>query len=118
MQYAHRAVYEMEVGPIADGLEIDHLCRNRGCVNPAHLEPVTHKENVLRGATVPGLNAVKTHCLRGHEFDEENTRHIARNGRRVCRACMRERCREYYALNREAVQARRRARRAGLVPTA
>lgn len=81
---AHRVIYELYVGPVDDGLELDHLCRNRSCVNPDHLEPVTHSENVRRGE-VPQLQLRKTHCLRGHPFDEENTR-IYR-GSRGCRKC-------------------------------
>ncbi|HEY8766071.1 MAG TPA: HNH endonuclease signature motif containing protein [Dehalococcoidia bacterium] len=57
-QMAHRASYEFFVGPIPDGLELDHLCRNRGCVNPSHLEPVTHLENVRRGAAARALAGV------------------------------------------------------------
>mgnify|MGYP001609562296 CR=1 FL=1 len=66
--FAHRAMYELLIGPIPPGLVIDHLCRNRGCVNPAHLEPVTMRENVLRGVGVAAENAAKTHCDHGHEF--------------------------------------------------
>jgi hypothetical protein len=66
---AHRYSYEQQVGPIADGLTLDHLCRNTSCVNPAHLEPVTREENALRGSR----NAGKTHCDQGHEFTELNT---------------------------------------------
>lgn len=84
---AHRFSYEMLVGPIPAGMEIDHLCRNMMCVNPSHLEPVTHRVNVLRGV-VPHINGDKTHCKRGHPFDEVNTYH-APSGRRACRACMR-----------------------------
>ena len=78
---AHRWAYEHFRGPIPEGLEIDHLCRNPGCVNPEHLEPVTPKENMRRG-----IRATRTHCLKGHEYTPENTR---RNGRgtRVCRTC-------------------------------
>lgn len=85
---AHRYAYEAVVGPIPDGLELDHLCRNPPCVNPAHLEPVTHHENVLRGQTLAAVYARRTHCHAGHPFDEKNTR-IARaeGGRRVCREC-------------------------------
>lgn len=83
---AHRLTYEALVGPIPEGLVIDHLCRNRGCVNPEHLEPVTFKENVLRGVGPTAENAVKTHCKRDHAFTPENT-YVASGGGRGCRAC-------------------------------
>lgn len=90
-QWAHRAGYELLVGPIPKGLELDHLCRNRACVNPAHLEPVIHRENCLRGVSRNAENARKTHCLRGHEFTPENTYHPPkRPTRRYCRACARD----------------------------
>ena len=75
---AHRAAYELLVGPIPDGLEIDHLCRNPPCVNVGHLEPVTHAENVRRG--VPG-NSKKTACPRGHPYDK------VWGGERRCSVC-------------------------------
>lgn len=67
-KFAHRAMYEMLRGPIPDGMDMDHLCRNRRCVNPDHLEPVTHRENCRRGNGYSGRNARKTHCPAGHPY--------------------------------------------------
>lgn len=83
---AHRVAYELAKGPIPSGLEIDHLCRVRHCVNPAHLEAVSHKENVLRGEG--DYNARKTQCKNGHEFTAENT-YVRPTGGRACRTCRR-----------------------------
>ena len=91
--YAHRVAYELYKGPIPAGLDIDHLCRNRGCVNPDHLEAVTRKVNLLRGNTIPAAKARQTHCLKGHAFDEINTR-INNRGTRECKQCSRERQRK------------------------
>lgn len=88
---AHRIAYELLGGTIPDGLDLDHLCRVRACVNPAHLEPVTRQENLLRGQTLAAENAVKTHCPRGHALTAENTN--VRPGdnpgmvKRTCRTC-------------------------------
>lgn len=95
---AHRFAYEMERGPIPADMHLDHLCSTRACVNPDHLEPVTHLENVRRtwdrGRGHNG-RAQWTHCINGHPFSEENT---FNNGRsRQCRQCKRERDRARYA---------------------
>ena len=84
---AHRLVWMTLVGPIEDGLTLDHLCRNPPCVNPDHLEPVTHRENIRRGEAVGRPRT--THCKYGHERRPENT-HIKPSGERVCILCRRE----------------------------
>ncbi len=84
---AHRASYEMLVGPIPEGMVLDHLCRNTGCVRPDHLEAVTDAENTRRGESFAAINARKTHCKRGHELAGDNLK-ITKNGRgRECRTC-------------------------------
>lgn len=85
----HRWSYEHFVGPVPNGLQIDHLCRNRTCVNPGHLEAVTPRTNVLRGNTPAAANAAKTHCPRGHAYSAENT--VEYGSGRMCRTCGAER---------------------------
>jgi hypothetical protein len=92
---AHRVAYELLVGPIPEGLELDHLCRVPTCVNPAHLEPVTHAENVRRGNGWGGRHSRKTHCYQGHPFSGTNLIIDAR-GYRVCRTCRDRNNREGY----------------------
>lgn len=86
---AHIWAWINERGPVPLGLELDHLCRRRACVRTSHLEPVTHAENARRG--LAGINhASRTHCPRGHPYDEENTYIIPSTGGRLCRTCRRE----------------------------
>ena len=89
---AHRYAYELWVGPIPDGLTLDHLCQNKWCVNPVHMEPVTHRENNLRGNSMSARHARKTHCVNGHEFTPENIYSPpSYPTSRQCRTCIRER---------------------------
>jgi HNH endonuclease len=88
MYKAHRYAYEAYIGPIPDGLQLDHLCRNSRCVNPHHLEPVTALENTARSElTAAYKNRAKTHCPQGHEYTPENV-YINPAGSRVCRTCL------------------------------
>jgi HNH endonuclease len=115
---AHRVIYELKIGPVPDGTELDHLCRNPRCVNPEHLEPVTHAENVRRGIAgqVNGARQSALQiCKRGHEFNEENTG-VDYRGHRFCRKCVRQARRLKYASdierNREYGREKQRKRRA------
>lgn len=115
---AHRAVYEFHKGPIPEGLELDHLCHtaavergecqewgvcpHRKCVNPDHLEAVTHQENVLRGHADPGARQrAKTHCPQDHPYSEENTRTVG--GKRYCIECARASSRAAYRRRKAGV---------------
>lgn len=105
MYQAHRWAYEYVVAKIPEGLQIDHLCRNRRCVNPAHLEPVTIRENLRRGNGWAGLHARKTHCPAGHPLEGDNlSQHHLKHGQRKCLACHAARQRAYKAAKRVAKQ--------------
>jgi hypothetical protein len=92
-EYIHRFVYEITKGSIPDGLAIDHLCRNRACPNPDHLEAVSSKENVLRGIGITAVNSRKTHCKHGHLLTAENI-YVYDKGR-VCKLCLKDREKQY-----------------------
>ena len=95
LTYVHRLMYESYIGPIPDGLELDHLCRVPSCANPAHLEAVPHKVNSLRGVSPRAMQARQTHCIHGHAFDAHNT-YIRKEGARQCRQCKAEWMRRRY----------------------
>lgn len=90
---AHRVAWELFVGPIPEGMVLDHMCRVTQCVNPDHLQVVTQRENLLIGETLQAENAKKTHCIRGHEFNDINT-YFTPSGGRACRPCRRFRYKE------------------------
>lgn len=111
----HRAMWVASRGPIPDGLDLDHLCRNRACCNPDHLEPVTRRVNLLRGVTTPAARAKVTHCPRGHEYTPDNTL-TSKRGQRSCKECTYAKNRAYYHRNAErraAYNREWRARRKG-----
>lgn len=108
---AHRLSYEAFVGPIPQGMTLDHACRNRPCVNPEHLEPVTSKENVLRGIGRSAVNARRRFCVAGHPLSGDNL-YTRPNSHRACRACRREADRARPRSPRESeTQRLRRARK-------
>ena len=86
---AHRFAYIQKYGAIPKGMQIDHLCRNRACINTNHLEVVTPRENFIRSSSPLVKNISKTHCVAGHEFNNENTK-LSKLGQRRCIACAKE----------------------------
>ena len=103
----HRVAYESAAGSVPVGLELDHLCRNRACYEPTHLEAVTHRENMRR---VDWSFRNKTHCPEGHPYDEVNT-YVDTRGFKVCRTCQRVASLAHYRANRDLINERKRARR-------
>jgi hypothetical protein len=104
--YAHCVAYEAIVGATSTELQLDHLCRNRCCVNPAHLEPVTQRVNIMRGESPTAVNASKTHCPMGHELTGPNlVPGRLRRGERKCRECKNEQGRRWMSARRAAVRA-------------
>lgn len=107
----HRLMYAWLVAPIPVGFaarkiaQLDHLCKNRACCNPLHLELVSQKTNILRSSAPSASYAKRTHCPKGHEFTPENTYRFKR-GERICKVCQREHGRKMYQQNRENVIAR------------
>jgi hypothetical protein len=104
---AHRVLYVWTHGEHTEDT-LDHLCRNRACVNPDHLRPASARENVLRGTGRTAANAVKTHCDNGHEFTAENTYLDPKTGWRQCRTCKREVVARMRDRDRDRINARRR----------
>lgn len=101
----HRFAYLHLVGPVPDGLQLDHICRVRHCMNPSHLEPVTAMENTYRGESFAAVNASKTHCPSGHEYTPENTYSRPGSRARYCRTCHNTHSRKYKADRRQLAKA-------------
>ncbi|MFB7461281.1 hypothetical protein [Streptomyces sp. NPDC056188] len=125
VRQAYKVAYELFIGEVPPGLELDHLChtrdlkcisnsdcRHRRCVNPWHLEPVTQRENTRRSNNPSAVNARKTHCIHGHEFSPENT-YVKPNGQRQCRQCGRDASARYFASTGRARDRRARQRKQG-----
>ena len=104
---AHRFAYELVKGPIPEGRQLDHLCRNRLCVNPDHVEPVTQHENLLRGEGFAGINSRATHCPKGHPYSGENLYVRPDRPGRGCKECKRESVRKWMRRQHEMGLTRR-----------
>lgn len=102
---AHRFAYELTIGPVPDGLVLDHLCRNPGCANPYHCQPVTSRENTLRGQGPAAQAAQRTHCPQGHPYD------TIRQGWRACSVCLKEQAARQREVHREHRLAHKREMR-------
>lgn len=98
---AHRIAYLLEVGPIPNDYQIDHLCRVRNCVRPDHLEAVTQHVNILRSEAPSAVNAQRSECVHGHALTPGNT-YVTPDGRRQCRTCIRDRLARSEARRRAA----------------
>lgn len=103
MVKAHRMSYELFVGAIPMGMEIDHLCQNKKCVKPSHLQAVDHRTNMARSRSFSGVNSRKTHCVNGHEFSEDNT--YLWNGWRSCKQCGKNRDKQRNTRRKHALEA-------------
>lgn len=107
MLKSHRFYWEFINGEVPRGKELDHLCRNKKCVNPGHLEAVSHKENMRRGLTnVASINIIKTHCPKGHSYSGENL--IRTKVGRICRICTNSRNLSIYHKNKEKIKVQKK----------
>jgi len=112
---SHRFAYETSKNPIPKGLTVDHLCRNRACCNPNHLEIVSRGENVIRGIGPTAKNSRKTHCPQGHEYNTQNTT-ITKDGYRRCKICHSNEGKRFRAKNVDYLQKWRKNRKEILEP--
>jgi|SRR6266436_10149715 len=101
--YAHILSYLIHIGPIGEGLEIDHKCRTTNCIRPSHLQAITHRENMLRGNTIVTMQTARTHCPKNHPLSGENLYVYA--GKRGCFICRREQSNSYNKLHRKSESA-------------